>query len=838
MAHDPVMRDAGTSRADQAREIFLDAIESRDEPTRAALLTSACGTDRPLREAVERLLTDYFGNTDFMAGPAVRELTANASPESVGPYKILRKLGEGGSGVVYLAEQVKGVRRTVALKVLKAGMDTQSVIARFEAERQALAIMNHPSIAKVFDAGSTETGRPYFVMELVEGVPITEHCARNNLSTHDRLILFLKVCDAVQHAHQKGIIHRDLKPSNILVTTAEGNPGGGANPIPKIIDFGIAKAVAGRLTDNTVFTAVNQFIGTPAYMSPEQALITSEDIDTRSDIYSLGVLLYELLTGRPPFDNHELLTAGLDEMRRIIREDEPQRPSARLPLPSLTERTCASTAPAVDADLDWIVMKCLEKDRSRRYSTASELAADLQRHLSNEPVTARPPSTVYRLKKFARRNKVLLSFAAALAALLVSSIFLVSWQAIRATRAERAEARQRLRAERRYQATVNILSNGFWKISPYFSDLIGAAKPREELALAAMSMIAELQQDSDPSPEFNRMLGRLYFELAGIQAWWGGNTMGDYEAGLNSVLQAIKLLTPDDPSKVDNNTLETMSHAYMLAGFAAQGLLRNEEAINYFREMEKWATYMTQRTNTQAAETGATVQAWAQGCMANLLYETGQTEEVLTNYYLPRLARMQAKNIDTNTAPEMVIIELGPAYSAVGLALARLDRHGEALPYLRYSLSLLPVYLERAPNSAQALTGGFIFLAAAAKPFLALGDSSEGLSLLRQAMEGAERLPFRDPANVGFRQAIIEVLQHHASAYVAWAARESDTISDRLQRLARAREYLDQAESRVAKLKSLSLQRYLRHHLARVESDRKREEGKLLTMQATGGARQ
>ncbi len=393
------------------------------------------------------------GGTEF--GSRVPHFSTLEQPgDTVGRYKLGEKIGEGGWGVVYVAEQTEPVRRRVAVKVIKVGMDTRQVIARFEAERQALAMMDHPHIAKVFDGGTTETGRPYFVMEWVRGTRITDYCDQANLSAKERIDLFIKVCHAIQHAHQKGIIHRDIKPSNILVTLHDGLPA------PKVIDFGIAKATEGRLTDATIYTQMHQFIGTPAYMSPEQVDMRGVDVDTRSDIYSLGVLLYELLAGRTPFDAKELLASGIDAMRQTIREREPLRPSLRLTtlhgeeLTTTAKRRSAGASKLMhqlQGDLDWIVMKCLEKDLARRYETANGLAADLKRHLNNEPVVARPPTAAYRLQKAWRRNKLAFTAAAVMATGLLVGITVSSWLAMEARKAWSAEKEQRFAAQAAHQ---------------------------------------------------------------------------------------------------------------------------------------------------------------------------------------------------------------------------------------------------------------------------------------------------------------------------------------------------------------------------------------------------
>jgi serine/threonine protein kinase/tetratricopeptide (TPR) repeat protein len=416
------------------RDVFEAALELSPE-NRDAYLDGVCGTDGALRQRLAALLSKHDQAGSFLEKPAVAVLAAPPEPAvrerpgtMIGPYKLLEQIGEGGFGVVFLAEQIQPLHRNVALKVLKPGMDTRQVVARFEAERQALALMDHPNIAHVFDGGETASGRPYFVMELVRGIPITDFCDHNHLPVRQRLELFVSVCQAVQHAHQKGIIHRDLKPTNVLVTLHDDKA------VVKVIDFGIAKATGQQLTDKTLFTNFEQMIGTPLYMSPEQAQMSGLDVDTRTDVYALGVMLYELLTGTTPFDKERLRAASYDEIRRIIREEEPARPSTRISTPGREATLSAGrqTDPhdlrrQCRKELDWIVMKCLEKDRNRRYETVASLAADVRRYLADEPVQACPPSAWYRFRKFTRRNRAALTMTALVLLILITLAGSVGW---------------------------------------------------------------------------------------------------------------------------------------------------------------------------------------------------------------------------------------------------------------------------------------------------------------------------------------------------------------------------------------------------------------------------
>src|SRR6266436_2306159 len=503
--------------------VFTEALRLPPED-RDRYLDEACEGDNELRRRVEALLLAYEHAGDFLKRPAedrparaVQAFPAEEKPgDRIGHYKLLQQIGEGGCGLVYMAEQEEPVRRRVALKVIKPGMDTKSLIARFEAEQQALALMDHQSICHVFDAGATESGRPYFVMELVKGVKITDYCDRHSLSIDARLELFIQVCDAVQHAHQKGILHRDIKPSNILVTT-----GRDGKPAPKVIDFGIAKSITGQqLTDKTLFTAHEMLIGTPAYMSPEQAALTITDVDTRTDIYSLGVLLYELLTGTTPFETHELLKVGFDEVRRVIRDEEPVRPSTRLTTMTAADLMRVSKHHGAEGtnlihemrgDLDWIVMKALEKDRTRRYATANGLGMDIQRYLSGEPVLARPPSRLYRFRKLVSRHKLEFATFGIVLATLVAGLGITTWALSNEKRAHREALTEATRSGQVARFLNDMLTSG----DPMLANGQRGAEAmlRDMLDKAAKRVGTELTNQPAVQAELRMTIGRVYGNL-------------------------------------------------------------------------------------------------------------------------------------------------------------------------------------------------------------------------------------------------------------------------------------------------------------------------------------
>jgi serine/threonine protein kinase len=587
----------------QIISLLGEAIEHSSPEDRAAFLDKACAGDADRRARVEELLRAYQAAGNFLQGnrpPAepvatVDEPIREGPGTVVGPYKLLEQIGEGGFGIVFMAEQQEPIRRKVALKVLKPGMDTRQVIARFEAERQALALMDHPNIAKVLDAGQAGSGRPYFVMDLVKGVPITEFCDQGQLTTNERLDLFSHVCQAVQHAHQKGIIHRDLKPSNVLVTLQDGRP------LVKVIDFGIAKALGQQLTDKSLFTGFAQMIGTPLYMSPEQAAHSNVDVDTRSDIYSLGVLLYELLTGTTPFAKERFQETGYDEIRRIIREEDPPKPSTRIS----TLGQAASTVSAnrrsdprrlsqlFRGELDWIVMKCLEKDRNGRYETANGLARDIERYLHDEPVQACPPSAWYRFRKFVRRNKGPLLAAALVLLALVGGIVGTTWGMIRAeaarrdavaaqlAEAERAEGerqakQQALQRESEMRAVLDFVEN----------KVFAAARPKDQeggqgydvkLADAVKAALPFVDKGFTGKPLIEAHLRMTM----GASFWY----LGDARTAIQQFQAARELYTALLGAEHENTltSMRMLANSYRVAGRTQEALELHEETLHLMK---------------------------------------------------------------------------------------------------------------------------------------------------------------------------------------------------------------------------------------------------------------
>ncbi len=720
--------------------IFGHALTLSSPEERAAYLQKVCAGNRALRAEIESLLRAYQEAGSFLGerAPAptvpVEDSICERSGTVIGPYKLMEQIGEGGMGLVFVAEQQEPIRRRVALKIIKPGMDSRQVIARFEAERQALALMDHPNIAKVHDGGATPDGRPYFVMEWVKGTPITEYCDTHCLSIRQRLQLFLDVCHAVQHAHQKGIIHRDLKPSNILVEIHD------VHPVVKIIDFGIAKATGQKLTEKTVYTSVAQLVGTPLYMSPEQAGLSSLDVDTRSDLYSLGVLLYELLTGATPFKSETLKQADYDEMRRIIREEEPPRPSTRV---NTMEQAALSTIAEkrgleprrlnqqLRGDLDWIVMKALEKDRNRRYESAGAFAADVQRYLNDEPVLACPPTKLYRVGKFVRRHKAGLGVATVL--LLAMLLGASSWLWLLQKRAgAEGEARVAIQEAREH------LESERW------SEALSAAR-RAEGVLAGVGGDATLRQQIKILIEDLEMARKLQEARLRITAVKNGRF--DIEAGARAYADAFREygfnIDGLDPHMVGEQIRARAIHRQLVAALDYWALILktlNAEGWSHRlavaraadedpsrNRLRDWLEGKDPKAVEELTAAGGEEELPAQtlDLLGNLAFRTSSAERVVAlleraqqrhpdDFWINQLLvalhnRSQPRRLEKEIRFASVAVALRPlspgARYNLGVALQNNGQLNEAIPEYREAIRLKEDYAEAHVQLGDALAG-------------------------------------------------------------------------------------------------------------------------------------
>jgi serine/threonine protein kinase/tetratricopeptide (TPR) repeat protein len=784
------------------KSIFDAALEISDAAERRAYLQVECGDDRELRAKVDALLAAYANAESFLESPppafvaTITERTLTEAPGTViGPYKLLEQIGEGGFGVVFMAEQTAPVKRKVALKVIKPGMDTRQVIARFEAERQALALMDHPHIAKVLDAGATETGRPFFVMELVRGVPITAYCDQNQLSPRERLELFVTVCQAVQHAHQKGIIHRDIKPTNVLVTLHDDKP------VVKVIDFGVAKATSGQLTDKTLFTGFAQLVGTPLYMSPEQAALSGLDIDTRSDIYSLGVLLYELLTGTTPFDKTRLQQAAFDEVRRIIREEEPEKPSTRLsslgatlPSVSAVRRTePRKLSQLVRGDLDWIVMKALDKDRARRYETANGFAADVLRYLTDEPVTACPPSAGYRFRKFARRNKASLATAAMVAMALVAGIIGTTWQAVRATHEANRASNAEALADRRYKAEKSAREQAnaaraekelqrqraeanFAKaraaVDEYLtqvteSELLtvpGLQPLREDLLEAALRFYTEFTQERAGDPTLQRELASAHYRLGRIHS-----ELGNTDTSRTANAEAIRLYEKlRDAGHFDRDTQVALARAYFFAG-------RHDDTVRLCEDVLQ-------------AEAG---NAEARSLLADTYNELAVARsrkddlDAALQHHRQAFALRESLVRDFSDNPRY-LAQLGGTINNLGELLENQKKTQEALALYERAVEYTAQAYERAPHSLLWGRWLCIQIGNVARVWSKLGRKQEALATYQRLVAVSRKRAFENPAVTSLRGAL-----SHAHLSLARYQQELGNTGEAAHSFREAREVLE-----------------------------------------------
>jgi serine/threonine protein kinase len=708
-------------------DLFIAALRITSPAERSAFLDRECGDDVPFRQRINTLLLAHEQAGSFLASAIIDSPRENAEPTigagsapsdesqgmaaldrtsapnaeataradripptieepgaQIGPYKVLQRIGEGGMGIVYLAEQEKPVRRKVALKIIKPGMDTAQVVARFEAERQALAILDHPSIAKVLGGGATDTGRPFFVMELVKGVPITEYCDNVQLSPRERLELFIPVCEAIQHAHQKGIIHRDLKPSNVLIAMQDGKP------VPKIIDFGVAKAIDQRLTEKSLFTQHGTIVGTFEYMSPEQAQMSAMDVDTRTDVYGLGVLLYELLTGTTPLERAQLRQSGYAEILKRIREEEPPKPSTRLSestatLPSVAahRKTDPLRLPRLmKGDLDWIVMKSLEKDRTRRYETANGFARDIQRYLEGDAVEACPPSAFYRLKKVVRKHRALLATTTAFVLLLIAATVVSSALALAANR-ERARAHramveveaQRRRAEEREQMAIDAVKRFRDAVvdEPVLKNMPALEPLRKKLLKEPLSFFKslreQLQADSDTKAEALKRLGKSATDLAQVN-----DQIGDKEDALRAAKESLltrERLARDNPSSTDVQA--DLAESYNTIGKLQLATGRVAEATQSLERSRAILERLVRENPSVARFLGDLATSYHN--IGVLEQKSGKHAEALATFH--RALAIRERLVREHPTVTQFQNDLASSYNSIGVLLSETGRQAE-----------------------------------------------------------------------------------------------------------------------------------------------------------------
>jgi serine/threonine protein kinase/tetratricopeptide (TPR) repeat protein len=728
--------------------LFAVALAMESPEERASYLAQACGADQQLRAQVEELLAAYPKAERFLDSPArapaatVDQAVAEGPGTVIGPYKLMEQIGEGGMGLVFVAEQQQPLRRRVALKVIKPGMDTRQVVARFEAERQALALMDHPNIARVLDGGETEGGRPYFVMDLVKGEPITEYCDQNQVPVRERLGLFLDVCQAVQHAHQKGIIHRDIKPSNVLVMSRDGTP------VVKVIDFGVAKAIGQQLTDKTIYTQFTQLVGTPLYMSPEQAGHSGIDVDTRTDIYALGVLLYELLTGTTPFDKERLKGADYDEIRRIIRDEEPPRPSARISTLGQAATTVSTRRQSdprrltqmVRGELDWIVMKALEKDRNRRYETAGAFAADVQRYLADEPVEARPPSAGYRLGKLLRRHKGPVLAASLLLLALLGGIVGTTYGMLRA---EQRRAEAEAARERTWQA-LDAMTSSVTGDSLTTQTAI-SAEQRKFLA-EVLTYYRELAGEKADDEQARARTAAAANRVGFIEYLLGHHE--EAVAALRQACDGYARLVADFPTVAEYRYGLARSHNGL--GIPLNGLGQEREAEEHCRQ----ALALDEKLAADFPAVPKYRRALAESCdtLGLVLDALGRQREA-EQQYRQAVALLERLAAEFPAVPEYRH-ELARSHSNLGTLLSHLGQQREAEQKCRQSLALL----EKLVTDFPAVPGYRQDLArshnALGNVLTHLGQQREAEQQYRQAMALLQRLAAEFPAVPVCRQGL------------------------------------------------------------------------------------